>query len=99
MITLAILVLSQSLTLTQNQVSSFEYRTKLIEGQTAQAGGAAVDRKALFEWRYQRLVQAMDKFSAKYKASGGHVWPLKEAAALKKAFRELERTEPGFSAP
>ncbi|MCX6593907.1 MAG: hypothetical protein NTZ56_20525 [Acidobacteria bacterium] len=99
MITLAILVLSQSLTLTPSQTSSFEYRTKLMEAQTApNNSGLTVDRKAMFEWRYQRLVSAMNKFSEKYKASRGHVWPLKEAAAVKKAFQELERTEPGFSA-
>lgn len=98
MIALAILLLSQSLTLTPNQMSSFEYQTKLMDARTApDPATSETERKAAFELRYQRFVQAMNKFTEKYQASSGNVWPHKEAVALRKAFQDLERMEPGFS--
>jgi hypothetical protein len=47
------------------------------------------DERRHFEEKFNRLVSAMDAFQRKYNASGGQVWPKKEADALKRAIQAL----------
>jgi hypothetical protein len=47
------------------------------------------DERRRFVEKFNRLVSAMDAFQREYNASGGKVWPRKEADALKKAIQTL----------
>jgi len=47
------------------------------------------DERRRFEEKFNRLVSAMDAFQREYNASGGKVWPRKEADVLKKAIQTL----------
>jgi hypothetical protein len=46
-----------------------------------------------FEIRFNRLVDAVKNFSARYNAGKGHAWPAREAAKLRDAMRELQQLE------
>lgn len=54
---------------------------------TEQAKAVTDDERRRFEDKFNRLVSAMDNFQREYNASGGKVWPKKEADALKKAIQ------------
>lgn len=57
----------------------------------AQANNAqTAEERHQFEEKFNHLVSAMDAFQREYNASGGHVWPKKEANALKKAIKDLQ---------
>ena len=43
-----------------------------------------------FEAQFNKLVTALKEFSDEYNRAPGKVWPAKQAAALKKAMRDLE---------
>ena len=44
----------------------------------------------LLEKRFQTLVDALQKFAGEYNRNGGHVWPLREAEAVRKAYRDFD---------
>jgi len=44
--------------------------------------------------RYMKLVDALNHFADKYNQNRGSVWPLKEAQAVQKAYREFEHSMP-----
>jgi hypothetical protein len=80
------------------QIQADAVRRVEITQAAAMAQASAVERaKALrtederrrFEEKFNRLVSAMDAFQREYNASGGKVWPRKEADALKKAIQAL----------
>ena len=48
--------------------------------------------KREFQEKYEAMGRAMEKFTSAYNAGKGNVWPKKEADALAKAIRELEKT-------
>lgn len=56
----------------------------------------AAARRSEFERRYQALVKAMNSFAEKYNRGKGDIWPTKEAAAVRKAFQDLEKLQPEF---
>ena len=47
------------------------------------------DERRRFEQELDRLAAALNNFQREYNASGGQVWPKKEAEALKKAIQAL----------
>lgn len=49
------------------------------------------ERRALSN-RYEKLVDALNRFVDKYNENRGTVWPLKEAQAVQKAYRDFERS-------
>ena len=71
---------------------------KFYEMSEPQARVAQLQRH-LFEQRFQKLVDALQRFSDKYTQGRGHVWPLREAEALRKAYRNLERSMPETALP
>jgi hypothetical protein len=80
------------------QIQADAVRRVEVTQAAAMAQASAVERaKALrtederrrFEEKFNRLVSAMDAFQREYNASGGKVWPRKEADALKKAIQAL----------
>jgi hypothetical protein len=46
----------------------------------------------LLEKRFQKLVDALQKFAGEYNRNGGRVWPLREAEAVRKAYRDFDRS-------
>jgi hypothetical protein len=42
--------------------------------------------------RFQKMVDALQRFAEEYNKGGGHIWPLKEAEAVRKAYHNLERS-------
>lgn len=56
---------------------------------TQESGARTTGERREFEEKFNRLVSAMDEFQRQYNASGGKVWPKKEAEALKKAIQAL----------
>jgi hypothetical protein len=71
---------------------------KFHEMSEPQARVAQLQRH-LFEQRFQKLVDAVQRFSDQYNKGRGYVWPLKEAEALRKAYRNLERSMPETALP
>ena len=61
--------------------------------QQAQASLAA-NKKRDFEERFNRLTAAVAAFSQEYNKTHGLAWPQAKAEALKKAIRDLEKSEP-----
>ena len=61
--------------------------------QQAQASLAA-GKKREFEERFNRLTAAVAAFSQEYNRTHGLTWPQTRADALKKAIRDLEKSEP-----
>ena len=49
--------------------------------------------KAEFERRWDALVNALREFTMEYNKSAGRVWPAKKADDVKKAIRQLEKTQ------
>ena len=64
-------------------------RSRAIEAQQRQTQ-EQVRRE--FEHKFNRLIDALQKFTEEYNRAPGQVWPVKNAEALSKAFRDLERT-------
>ena len=46
----------------------------------------------LFEHRFNHLIDTLRRFGYKYNEGQGNVWPFKEAEAVRKAYRDLERS-------
>jgi hypothetical protein len=80
-----------------NRLSTSEYQHK-AQVSTPQLSATSDDpgRRAEFRRRYQAVVEAMNAFSERFNASGGLIWPRKEAEKLQKAFRALADVEPSF---
>lgn len=97
--TLIILVLSQFASTPDARLAGASYSSKVIADLPMNPTTIAATRRAEFERRYQKLVAAMNTFSEKYRQANGEVWPQKEAVAVRKAFRALERVEPAFEIP
>ena len=57
---------------------------------------ALAERKKLFEARFNRLTDALAEFSREYNRNQGMAWPKEKADALKKAMRDLEKSEAWF---
>lgn len=55
---------------------------------------AAEARQRAFRERFQKLVDALERFADVYNRGRGAVWPLKEAEAVRKAYRSLEGVMP-----
>ncbi|MCX6598039.1 MAG: hypothetical protein NTV70_16910 [Acidobacteria bacterium] len=96
---LIILLLSQIVSAPDGRLAAVNYSAKVIADLPMNPTTIAATRKAEFERRYQKLVTAMNTFSTKYRQANGEVWPQKEAVAVRKAFRALERVEPAFEIP
>jgi hypothetical protein len=77
----------------------FEYQPKIQTPDTSEQldRAMAAARRQEFERRYQALVEAMNSFADKYNDAKGNIWPLQEAQAVRKAFRDLEKLETSFS--
>lgn len=85
-----------ALGLFQTQVDSvrrIEIEQAAVMAEAAAAGQAPAlgneEERRRFEEKFNRLVSAMDAFQRQYNASGGKIWPKKEADALKKAIQAL----------
>jgi hypothetical protein len=65
-----------------------------VEAMTEPQHHVADLQRRLFEERFRKLVDAMQRFADTYDKAHGNVWPLKEADALKKACDNLERSLP-----
>jgi hypothetical protein len=50
----------------------------------------AESQNHLLEKRFQRLVDDLQRFADEYNRSGGRVWPLREAEAVRKAYRDFD---------
>src|SRR5215510_9057845 len=48
-----------------------------------------IQARRRFEQQFKKLVTALNEFSDEYNRARGEVWPAKQAAALKKAMRDL----------
>ena len=46
----------------------------------------------LLEHRFDKLADALRQFAAEYNKTQGNVWPLKQAEAVRKASRDLDRS-------
>jgi hypothetical protein len=55
-----------------------------------EAAARAEQRRRQFERRFNRLVDAVAVFAAKYNQGKGRVWPHREAERLRKAMRDLQ---------
>src|SRR6185436_11911352 len=73
-----------------------ELAQKALRGQERayeeSANKRILEDRRQFQEKYEALGRAMEKFTMTYNAARGNVWPKKEAEALAKAIRELERT-------
>jgi hypothetical protein len=95
--TLAIAVFAQLVSVPDRAVVAEEYRSKIVVDVSAMHSATVAEaRRAMFERKYQALVKAMNAFAEKYNDSKGNTWPVKEVEAVRKAFRDLEKLEPGF---
>jgi len=75
----------------------WQTQAKANAGFAATAQPAALaGRKAQFEARFNRLTEAVAEFSREYNRNQGMAWPKEKADALKKAMRELEKSEAWF---
>lgn len=88
-------VLAELLGAPSDRVAAAELRAQ-VELPDMNSATVAAARRSEFERRYSGLVKAMNTFAEKYNQSKGTVWPLKEADAVRKAFRNLERLQPEF---
>lgn len=74
-------------------VRPIEMARAVIEAQSAAAEQARIarseDERRRFEQQLDRLAAALNDFQREYNASGGQVWPKKQAEALKKAIQAL----------
>lgn len=66
----------------------------------AQQAAAQAGRKELsaqgkkeFADRFNKLVEAVKEFEDEYSRSQGHVWPVKQAAKLERAMKELSAAQ------
>jgi len=50
----------------------------------------AESQNHLLEKRFQKLVDALQRFAEEYNRNGGRVWPLREAEAVRKAYRDFD---------
>ncbi len=70
-----------------------EVTEAVLMAQSAEFDRADAERSAeerrRFEERLNRLATALKDFQREYDASGGKLWPKKEADALKKAMQDL----------
>jgi hypothetical protein len=64
-------------------------REQALDRQTQQMKDV---RRQQFEQRFNKLLEALQRFSSTYKKGQGQVWPSKEAEAVRKAYREWERS-------
>ena len=48
------------------------------------------EERRRFERDFNRLVSALDDFQREYNASGGQIWPKKQADALKRALKSFQ---------
>ena len=55
---------------------------------------AGEEERREFEQRFNKFIDTLQGFSNAYKQSQGQVWPRKEAEAIRKAYRDLERHMP-----
>ena len=76
--------------------SEYESKVQRAESPDSPPEAALAARRLEFEKRFQAVVAAMNRFSEKYNQFRGHVWPVKEAADVARAYRELERLERSF---
>ena len=75
-------------------VRGAEMAQNALRQQTAIQDRAVKEREGQarrqFEQQFNKLVTALGEFSAAYNHARGDVWPAKQAAALKKAMRDLQ---------
>ncbi len=91
-----LLVLSQIVGPPESRTAVPEYQAKAVSEFADTPETLAIARRAMFEKRYQQLVDAMNLFATRYNESKGNIWPHKEAEAIKKAVRRLESLGPEF---
>jgi|SRR5579884_3051740 len=76
-----------------DSVKRIEIAQAAVEAQAAaveqQRAARTEDEHRRFEQQLSHLAAALNDFQQKYNASGGQVWPKKEADALKKAIQAL----------
>jgi|GEM_PF-6337023 len=95
--TLTIALFCQLVGPPEGRLAAEDYRSKIVNDlPDMNQQTVAEARRVLFERRYQALVKAMNGFAEKYNETKGNTWPVKEVEAIRKAFRELEKLEPGF---
>ena len=82
--------------LQSDQVRQMDTYTMAIEARTRdfeeRKKSMAEQERKQFEQRFNKLIDAIHRFSDEYNKSKGAVWPAKHAEQVKKAFRELEQT-------
>jgi hypothetical protein len=54
-------------------------------------------QKSEFRKAFQKYLEAVKAFQVAYDAQDGNAWPEKEAKALRKAWRELQKVQPYLS--
>src|SRR5262249_15731648 len=53
----------------------------------------------LFTERFNKLVDAIRTFADEYNKGQGNIWPMRQAEALRKAYRELDHSMTGRTEP
>ncbi len=97
----ALLLVNQLAGPPESRTAWWEYEGKVERAESTDSlpSGVLAARRAEFERRFRAVVAAINRFSEKYNQSRGQVWPVKEAAEVARAYRELERLEPSFDDP
>jgi hypothetical protein len=85
-----------------DQIHSAEAAEAVLKQQVAiqerLAKGREGQARQRFEAQFNKLITALREFSDEYNRAPGRVWPAKQAAALKKAMRDLELPASGETA-
>lgn len=92
-------MLGQVVSIPESRTSQADYQHKLqVATPELSSTTVNVQKRSEFLRRYQAVVKAMNAFSDRFNALGGHGWPQKEARRLQKALRALGEVEPQLSA-
>ena len=81
-------------------VHDIEARVKSMYSQTDDAAKRMLEfqreQRRTFEDRFNRLVEAVEKFAVDYNTNKGQVWPHEKAEALRRAMLDLQKQEMAF---
>src|SRR5215471_7403612 len=84
------------LLLAQEQVREtdwwFQYQSAIVRATDETLRRSAIVGRLEFERKFNVLIQALARFSDVYRKGQGSVWPRKEAEAVQKAYRDLEKS-------
>ena len=85
---------SNQMRLQGDQVRQMDAFTMTIAAQSRaiedRKNSMAAQERKLFEAKFNKLLDAIHRFSEEYNNAKGAVWPSKQAELVQKAFRDLE---------